>query len=211
MSDGAAAWLALAAPAARALELAHQSLLAGGLAVGSVVADGDLIVAEGRNRAYDPRTSTDPLERTPLAHAELNALARLDVDADPTALSLWSTQLPCDMCRAAIEFVGITSVHAIATDPSRPEVSAAEAVDHEWVLLATAMFIAGPLRLMGDRHPIVADNVTREPESIELATTVASHPAHPLTDGRGLRAAIEACWPELASLAQRRAARRSVR
>jgi tRNA(Arg) A34 adenosine deaminase TadA len=209
MSDGADAWAALPSPAGRALELAHQSLLAGGLAVGSVLADGDLVVAEGRNRAYDPRTSTDPLERTPLAHAELNALARLDVDADPATLTVWSTQLPCAMCRAAIEFIGITSVFALATDPSNPAVRADEAVGHEWVVLATAMFIAGPLRRFGDRHPIVADNVSREPESVELATTVERVPAHPLVDGRALNRAVDACWEELASLAQRRAARRA--
>ena len=58
------------------VELAHLTLLAGGLAVGSVITDGDgRIVAEGRNRAYDPVTGTDPLEGTPLAHAEMNALA----------------------------------------------------------------------------------------------------------------------------------------
>ena len=192
MSDGAAAWGTLASPAARTLELAHQSLLAGGLAVGSVLANGDLIVAEGRNRAYDPRTSTDPLERTPLAHAEMNALARLDVDADATTLSQWSTQLPCDMCRAAIEFIGIDSMFAMATDPSNPTARAQEAVDHQWVVLATAMFIAGPLRRFGARHPIVVNNATLEPESIELATTIACVPRPP-----DRRACAEPCGRRL--------------
>ena len=101
-------WDELAPAARRSFELAHLTLLAGGLAVGSVITDGDgRIVAEGRNRAYDPVTGTDPLEGTPLAHAEMNALARLATDCDPVDLTIWSTQQPCSMCAAAISFVGM--------------------------------------------------------------------------------------------------------
>ena len=39
----------------RCLELAHQSFLAGGLPVGSVIVTRDRErISEGRNRAYDP-------------------------------------------------------------------------------------------------------------------------------------------------------------
>src|SRR5262245_26856896 len=106
VSEAAALWAALPAGAARALELAHRSLLAGGLAVGAaIVDDTGAVITEGRNRAYDDATGTDPLERTPLAHAEMNALARLDTDTPTGALTLWSTQQPCSMCRAATGFV----------------------------------------------------------------------------------------------------------
>jgi len=52
----------------RCLELAHESFLAGGLPVGSVIAgsNGERI-SEGRNRAYDPAGGTDRLQRTPIA------------------------------------------------------------------------------------------------------------------------------------------------
>lgn len=52
----------------RCLELAHESFLAGGLPVGSVITDGQgERVGEGRNRAYDPAGGTDRLQRTPIA------------------------------------------------------------------------------------------------------------------------------------------------
>jgi tRNA(Arg) A34 adenosine deaminase TadA len=43
----------------RSLELAHQSLVGGGLPVGAVLlgADGS-VLGEGRNRAYDPAVET---------------------------------------------------------------------------------------------------------------------------------------------------------
>lgn len=72
-----AAWQRLAPAARRCLELAHRCLRDGGLAVGAVLTDeAGAVVAEGRNRAYDPRGGDDVLQGTPLAHAEMNALAR---------------------------------------------------------------------------------------------------------------------------------------
>jgi tRNA(Arg) A34 adenosine deaminase TadA len=202
--EAPAAWTALDAAAARALELAHETLLAGGLAVGCAVRDGAQIVAEGRNRAYDPATGQDPLERTPLAHAEMNALARIDTDASMDSLVLWTTQQPCSMCQAAIEFVGIPAVRVIAPDPSDPDRRAVEALDGEWVVLATAMFLAGPLRRGGSDHPIVVANATLEPEALRLAVAAVNGQPHPLTDGRPLNAAIAVLWTELGAGAERR-------
>lgn len=203
------AWGALARPVARALELAHQTLIAGGLAVGSVITDLDgTIVAEGRNRAYDDATGTDPLERTSLAHAEMNALARLDTDTPTETLTIWSTQQPCSMCRAAIDFLGISQVIAVATDPSEPTVRVAETLEDRWVVLATAMFIIGPLRRGGPSHPMVQANRMLEPEAVAVAErATAAH--HPLTDGRPLIDVLVAIWEDLqhaASCRQRRIA-----
>lgn len=198
------AWGALARPVARSLELAHQTLIAGGLAVGSVITDQDgTIVAEGRNRAYDDATGTDPLERTALAHAEMNALARLDTDTHTETLTIWSTQQPCSMCGAAIDFIGIGHVIAIATDPSEPTVRVAETLEDRWVVLATAMFLIGPLRRGGPSHPTVQANRMLEPEAVAVAerATVADHP---LTDGRPLIDALVAIWDDIQHAASRR-------
>jgi hypothetical protein len=82
-------------------------LLAGGLPVGSVlVGSGGEVVAEGRNRAYDPPGGDDRLQGSPIAHAEMNALARVDVGADLSVTTLWSSHRPCAMCAAACE-VGV--------------------------------------------------------------------------------------------------------
>jgi tRNA(Arg) A34 adenosine deaminase TadA len=74
-----AMWLQADAVLLRCLELAHQSFLAGGLPVGSVIVAGSgEQVSEGRNRVYDPAGGADLLQRTPIAHAEMNALAGAD-------------------------------------------------------------------------------------------------------------------------------------
>jgi tRNA(Arg) A34 adenosine deaminase TadA len=197
----ATAWNALEVGARRSLELAHVTLCAGGLAVGSVIIDAaGTIVAEGRNRAYDPATGTDPLEGTPLAHAEMNALARLATSADPTALTIWSSQQPCSMCAAALAFIGITEVHVIATDPSDPARRAREELDDVWVVLATAMFMVGPLRRGGIVHPTVRQNRTLEPEAVELADRALAA-GYPLTDGRPLPDGLPQIWVELVAAA----------
>ena len=198
------AWGALDRAAARSLELAHQTLTAGGLAVGSVIIDrhGN-VLAEGRNRAYDEPTGTDCLERTPIAHAEMNAMARLDTDAETSDLTLWTTQRPCPMCQAAIDFIGVGKVIAIATDPSAPTALVDEQLDDRWVVLATAMFLTGPFRRGGPDHPTVQANRLLEPEAVALASRAATGD-HPLTDGRLLRAALIEIWADLQSAAAHR-------
>jgi tRNA(Arg) A34 adenosine deaminase TadA len=54
MADIDTSWPVADPALLRCLELAHASLLAGGLPCGAVVVDGDgMLVSEGRNRAYD--------------------------------------------------------------------------------------------------------------------------------------------------------------
>ncbi len=210
MSDSlGTAWGALDRAAARSLELAHQTLTAGGLAVGSVITDryGN-VLAEGRNRAYDEPTGTDRLEHTPIAHAEMNAMARLDTAAETAELTLWTTQRPCPMCQAAIDFIGVGTVIAIATDPSAPTALVDEQLDGCWVVLATAMFLIGPIRRSGPDHPTVQANLPLEPEAVALAARAATDD-HPLTDGRPLRQALDEIWDDLRSAARHRQQRMS--
>ena len=196
------AWSELAPAARRSFELAHLTLLAGGLAVGSVITDGaGRIVAEGRNRAYDPVTGTDPLEGTPLAHAEMNALALLATDCDTTDLTIWSTQQPCPMCAAAISFVPIQDVIGVARDPSDPTRPADEVLHDIWVVLATVMFLIGPIRVGGADHPIVRANDQLEPEAVALALRCMATADDPLTDGRTLELALRAMWGDLQAAA----------
>lgn len=194
----------------RCLELAHVTLRAGGLAVGSVITDASgTIVAEGRNRAYDPITGTDPLEGTPLAHAEMNALARLTTSQDPDGLTTWTTHQPCSMCAAAIAFVGIAHVGAIAADPSDPT-PITEVVDDVWVVLASTMFLLGPLLRGGPDHPIVRANRDPEPETVELALRCAADPESGLMRRVSTSDAIDAIWPWLQRAADGRRTRRAV-
>ncbi|MFI0591595.1 deaminase [Streptomyces griseus] len=76
-----------------------------------------VILAEGRNHAYDTGPGNGPLRGTPLAHAELNALGSARTEWDLGATTLWSTQEPCSMCSAAASFTGVGAVRYLAPDP----------------------------------------------------------------------------------------------
>src|SRR6266700_7015889 len=92
MHDFLAARASLDPGAWRALERALDALRSGGLPCGSCLVDSDgNVIAEGRNHAYDPVSGSDLLEQTPLAHAELNVLARVSSDRDLGRDTLWST------------------------------------------------------------------------------------------------------------------------
>jgi hypothetical protein len=88
-------WATLAEPWRQSLEQAYRTLTAGGLAVGAVIAADGVIIAEGRNRAYDPPGGDDPLQGNGLAHAEMNALARLPTGHHLGGSTLYSTHRPC--------------------------------------------------------------------------------------------------------------------
>ena len=169
-----------------------------------VVGDDGMIMSEGRNRAYDPPTGTDPLEGTPLAHAEMNAMARLAVATPLDSMTLWSTQQPCPMCAAAASFIGLAHVEAIAADPSDPENHVRTGVASPWVVLATAMFLVGRIQRRGPTDPAVEANAPLEPEAVRYALEVVRLPQHPLTADRTLDVALTSMWPGLSAAARDR-------
>jgi tRNA(Arg) A34 adenosine deaminase TadA len=150
----------------RCLELAHESFLAGGLPVGSVLTNsyGER-VSEGRNRAYDPAGGTDRLQRTPIAHAEMNALAAVSTGTDLGGLALWSSHRPCLMCAAACEFTGVGRVIFIAPDPSADDSADDPAgIEAEWVVVANLLFLSGVAAYSGPSAPMILRARQREPE-----------------------------------------------
>lgn len=103
----------------RALELAWESTRAGSLGIGAVVADADGdIVATGRNRLFEHDPGDDHLAGTSLAHAELNALAKLRWGLHRDAgLTLFTTLQPCLQCLGAIRMSNVSNVIVLAPDP----------------------------------------------------------------------------------------------
>ena len=192
-----------------ALEGAFEALVAGGLPCGSAIADqtGE-IVARGRNHAYDPITGSDVLENTPLAHAELNALARVRTSRGLSGDTLWRTQQPCSMCTSAIEFCGVGTTRYLATDPAFTATSDKRAGsiddptrDHPeltvWAILANALFLQ-PSITKGDTSRLDR-NKANEPETFAAAESVAAVlPLQHLPDLVGMLAT------DLEALAQKR-------
>lgn len=97
----------------RALDLARAAAEAGEAPIGCVIADGDVIIAEGANA---PIALHDPT-----AHAEIVALRKAAVSLQnyrlKPNLTLYVTLEPCAMCAGAISNARIARVVYGASDP----------------------------------------------------------------------------------------------
>lgn len=186
------AWNKLPMGARFALEEQWAGLAAGGLPCGSSVLDADgNVVASGRNHAYDPAGKIEsraryPLQHNRLAHAELNALARIPTEIDHARLTLWSTQHPCSMCAAALAFIGIGAVWFVADDPSdhsptdqivasRKGLRYQRLGDPLWWTVSNLLFLHNSAVAEGERATNLKRNRDRYPElvrfTLELART----------------------------------------
>jgi tRNA(Arg) A34 adenosine deaminase TadA len=206
----------------RALERALDALRAGGLPCGACLVDSDgNVIAEGRNHAYDPASGSDLLEQTPLAHAELNVLARVSSDRDLGRDTLWSTQQPCSMCMAAIQFCGVGKTRYLAADPAflgTDDIRAGKIVDPTvddptlgpWAVLATLMFLHPAIERGGVKSPRVQRNLPLEPEATDLA--IAVHREKLFTAAtRGLEEVAAGLWSRLSAASDARSRRLATR
>lgn len=102
-----------------ALEQAWESWRAGSFGVGAcVTTPADEVVATGRNRLFEQSSGDDHLAGTSLAHAELNALAKLRfAQHRGKGLVLWTTLQPCVQCLGAIGLSDVAVVNVLAPDP----------------------------------------------------------------------------------------------
>jgi tRNA(Arg) A34 adenosine deaminase TadA len=209
-------WDELGRPLQRCLELAHLTLVGGGLACGSVVTDPDgTIVAEGRNRAYDPPGGTEKLQGSPVAHAEINALAEIATGFDLSGCTLWSSQQPCSMCLAACRFTEVGRVQFLGVDPafvgtakSQEGAALDQAADvaPEWPLVANVLFLHNIVARRGRDAEPVRRNRELEPETVGLAVELLDEGV--LRVAPSLVDALAASWDRFADAAAQRSARR---
>lgn len=199
------AWRSAALGVRRSLELAHTSLLAGGLPVGSVLLDHDgAVVAEGRNRAYDPPAGEDRLQGSPIAHAEMNALAVASTDLDLTAMTLWSSQRPGAMCTAACEF-SLESAPSALSLPTRQTARPRRASRRRQpgVIVATLMFLSGVSAYSGPSAPMIARARVSEPETALLLDAIEPARLRAPT----LQQSTAPIWSQVESAAEQRRCR----
>ena len=214
MTEFAAAWGELEAPLERCLELAYRTLRSGGLACGSVITDASgMIIAEGRNRAYDPPGGDGILQGSPLAHAELNALAGIPTERDLGDCVLWSSQQPCSMCTAAAAFVEVGGIRYLAVDPAfvgteqslagAPRAQAVQ-VAPEWPVVANVLFLHNIIVKRGSESDTVARNLELEPETTGLALELVEAQAFNRDDLVGRLAPLWSRFSEAAASRARR-------
>jgi tRNA(Arg) A34 adenosine deaminase TadA len=186
------AWAALPIGARAAFAQQWTGLAAGGLPCGAAILDGaGNVLAAGRNHTYDlPGTLESqvlyPLQYTRLAHAEMNALALVPSDIDPATLTLWTTQHPCLMCAAAMQFMGMGKVWFVADDPSDGAPTEAiartrgtipyEALnDPLWWTISNVLFLYNSAVQRGANAGNLQMNRDRYPALVRLTLELAQH------------------------------------
>jgi tRNA(Arg) A34 adenosine deaminase TadA len=102
----------------RALDLAWDAFCSGTTPVGAVVTDAaGAIVAEGRGRRYEPAGPPGQLAGSHVAHAEINALARLGAGRHYEDHALLTTLEPCGMCHGAAVQASVGMLAYAGADP----------------------------------------------------------------------------------------------
>jgi hypothetical protein len=103
----------------------------------------------------------------------MNALAAAVEEVDLERCQVWSTQQPCSMCAAAIDFAGVPRVHFLATDPSdlsaKGRYASSGASEDIWTVVANTFFLHNVALVAGTDHPMLAINRRQEPDVVSLA------------------------------------------
>ena len=118
MSDAATAWDALEEPWRVCLALSWRAYGAGTIPVGAALVDGGgAVVAEGRNRVYEPTGPEGQIANSLLAHAEVNALVGLDPERRYEDHVLYTALEPCLLCVGATVMATVGRVRYAGADP----------------------------------------------------------------------------------------------
>lgn len=101
----------------QAFSLAWEAFREGDLGIGAVVVDPvGTVVAAGRNRRHSRPTLPGEIAGNSLAHAEINALARLP-SGSYDAHTMLTTLEPCLLCLSAVRLSHVGRLEYAAADP----------------------------------------------------------------------------------------------
>ncbi len=136
-------WSELSKPWQACLELAWEAYCDDCYPIGAVVADSEGgILTRGRNRIYENQLRHGRNPARELAHAEVEALRALDLDAlDPHTCALYTTTEPCPMCMGTFYMSGVRTLHFAARDPWAGSVNL---LNTTWYLGLKPIRIFGP-------------------------------------------------------------------
>jgi tRNA(Arg) A34 adenosine deaminase TadA len=115
--DAVAAWAGLDDVERLALVQAWEALRAGSIGVGAVVTAPDgTVVAASRNRCAEATAPPGEVCGSTVAHAEVNALARVPFRSE-RIFTLTTSLQPCLQCSAVIRQSAVARVRVIGPDP----------------------------------------------------------------------------------------------
>lgn len=125
-------WDGLSEPWRASVELAWESYRSGSLPIGAVVADTEgNVLSRGRNRIYERSGEGGTLFGHKLAHAEVNALVKLDYDRlDPRACVMYTTTEPCPLCVGATRMSDVRELRYASREPWAGCIGAFETVPY---------------------------------------------------------------------------------
>ncbi|WP_173133665.1 nucleoside deaminase [Kibdelosporangium persicum] len=192
--------------------LAWQSFQARSIPVGAALADADgTIVARGRNRWNENSGPQGQLAGSNLAHAEVNALARLS-PGDYSDHVLYTTLEPCFLCTAALRHSHVGTVRFAAPDPAWHGIDQLPRLNHNiarrWPLREGPA--GGPLQTFAavlhlvsaverDIQSTIDSHWPVMPGAVRLARELAGPKADDLR-GMPLVSALRAVWTSLIRL-----------
>jgi tRNA(Arg) A34 adenosine deaminase TadA len=135
-------WSDLPHPWQACLELAWEAYCNDCIPIGAVVTGpGGDILTRGRNRVYE-KVKPGGVNGAALAHAEVEALHALDLDAvDPHACTLYTTTEPCPMCMGTFYMSGLRTLHFAARDPYAGSINL---LGTTWYLGRKPIKVSGP-------------------------------------------------------------------
>lgn len=112
-------WDELSEPWRACVEEAWEAYGAGSLPIGAVVADAaGKVLSRGRNRIHEHSGEGGSLFGHKLAHAELNALVKLDYDAHAAReCVLYTTTEPCPLCAGALRMADLSELRYASREP----------------------------------------------------------------------------------------------
>lgn len=150
-----------------------MSLCASGPPVGALVLEAGTVIAEGRNHAYDPPGGDDRLQGSPIAHAEMNALAAVATGTDLAGMTVWSSHRPCSMCTRGVRIHRGRRRPVHRSRPSDPSDTAdPDNAEHRWLIVAKLLFLAGIRAYSGAYASMIARARAAEPETARLLDSV---------------------------------------
>jgi tRNA(Arg) A34 adenosine deaminase TadA len=129
----------------RCLELAWEAWGRDTVPVGAVVTGAaDDVLFEGRSTMYDRLAPSGGLANSLLAHAEINALARLDPRQRYETLCITTSLEPCPLCLGAIGMATIGRLTYLGRDPYGGAVGLHQPTRH---LQRVPLQVVGPRRV----------------------------------------------------------------
>jgi tRNA(adenine34) deaminase len=127
-------------------ELAWEAYCNDCIPIGAVVTDHNgIVLTRGRNRIFE-KAKPGGVNGSALAHAEVEALRGLDLDAvDPHVCALYTTTEPCPMCLGTFYMSGLRTLHYAARDPWAGSINL---LGSTWYLARKPIQVFGPHELL---------------------------------------------------------------